>query len=113
MSKLSTRFDSIAREQEKQFEQIRGEVQANVKQVATETRTVFDTIMKDLDSLQNETEKMQTSKALEELENHLTDRITLLTKNSLDMNSTQRESYKNLTEKLDDQIQKMKENKKK
>ena len=37
-----------------------------------ETRSVFDAILKDVELLQNETEKIKSSTALEELENHLT-----------------------------------------
>ena len=88
VAKLAARFDSLASEQEKQFGQVREEAQGNVQQVTKETRAVFDAIMRDIDSLQSETEKLRASSALEELETHLTERITMLSENSLEMNST-------------------------
>ena len=76
VAKLTTRLDGLASEQQQQLGQVREEAQNNVQRVLKDTRAVFDAIQKDIDGLQNETGKLRASNALQELETHLTERIT-------------------------------------
>ena len=57
-----------------------------------ESQLVFDSILKDIHALQDQTKILEESKAIEELENHLSERIATLTENSLEVTATQRES---------------------
>ena len=67
-----------------------------------DTRAVFDALLKDIEHLQSDTEKLLESKAVEELETHLTDRIAMLSENNLEVISTQRESMQSLSEQIDE-----------
>ena len=62
---------------------------------------VFDSILKDIHTLQDQTKQLMDSKAVEDLENHLSERIATLTENSLEVTATQRESLQNLMNKID------------
>ena len=66
-----------------------------------DTRGVFDAVMKDIDQLQSETEKLQESKAIDELEAHLTERMALLSENNLETCATHRETINTLSTSLE------------
>ena len=53
-----------------------------------DTRAVFDGLLRDIENLQNDTEKLLESKGIEELETHLTDRIAMLSENNLEVIAT-------------------------
>ena len=113
VASLTTRFDTLLSDQQNQFASVSNEAQNKITKAMEEKQMVLDDMIRDISSLQSETEKLKESTALEELENHLTERITMLSENSLDMNATQRESYRVLSEKIEAQLKKVKENKKK
>ena len=62
-----------------------------------DTRGVFDAVMKDIDQLQNETERLQESKALDELEAHLTERIAIVSENNIETCAAHRETINTLS----------------
>lgn len=78
VAKLGEKLEGLMRDQDKQMNQAKEEASTGVEQVMKETKSVFDAIIKDVEQLQNEVEKLKGSSAIEELESHLTERITML-----------------------------------
>ena len=78
-----------------------------------DTRSVFDGILKDVEQLQNDNVRILESKAMDELEAHLTERLTSISENNLEVTATHREALQTLSGKIEELATKMKEQKKK
>ena len=113
VAKLSQKLETAIVDNQKQMEKTRNEATRGSDEVMKETRSVFDAILKDVELLQDETEKLKQSTALEELENHLTEKIQALSENNLDMNGAQREANKALLERFDVVDQRIQEERRK
>ena len=65
-----------------------------------ETRGVFDSLLKDISGLQKEINSFKESHDLDQLENHLSERIATLFENAMETSAVQGESLKSLDERV-------------
>ena len=78
-----------------------------------DSRSVFESILKDIEAIQIETAKLAESRSNSELETHLSERIALISENSIEASAAQRKIIQSLNDKVDDCTKKIKKNKKK
>jgi hypothetical protein len=63
-----------------------------VSQFMSDTQGVFDSMLKDISSLQKGLASIDINHDLENLETHLTERIATLTENAMEVNALQSET---------------------
>lgn len=67
-----------------------------------ETQGVFDSLLKDISSLQKNVNSMRESRDIDQLEKHLSERIATFTENAMETTSVQGESLNSLNDRVHD-----------
>lgn len=112
VQKLQSDFEQYVREANDRTNEVQAEVGNKISTFMTETQSVFDSILTDISSLKKASSAKDYSQEIENLESHLTERISTLTENAMEFNAIQGETLQNLHEKVQEIITRVNEEKK-